>query len=124
MGNTAIGSASTLLMLRTIAIWNRNIFVVIPLILLSLGQWGILFHGVATVHSSWVAAAGGCVVTGTAQGFIELIYLYSELFVLSCIPFAFATLGICLFFYISFFRSWCSFLDTKNALCFFDSHVV
>jgi len=44
-GNSAIGSASTLLMLRTIAIWNRNLFVTIPLVVLSCGQWGILFHG-------------------------------------------------------------------------------
>lgn len=44
-GNSAIGSASTLLMLRTVAIWNRNLFVTVPLVILSLGQWAILFHG-------------------------------------------------------------------------------
>ena len=44
-GNSAIGAASTLLMLRVIAIWTRNLWVTIPLVVLSLGQWGILFHG-------------------------------------------------------------------------------
>ena len=68
-------------MLRTIAIWNRKLYIVVPLCLMSLGQWAILFHGVATVHSSWVAAAGGCVVESTSQVFIELIYLYSKLLV-------------------------------------------
>jgi hypothetical protein len=50
-GNGAIGSASTLLMLRTIAIWNRNLWVTIPLVILSLGQWAILLHGM--VWFSW-----------------------------------------------------------------------
>ena len=38
MGNTAIATASTLLMLRTIAIWSRNIYIVVPLVILSLGR--------------------------------------------------------------------------------------
>jgi hypothetical protein len=78
-GNTAIGTASTLLMFRTIAIWTKRIEVLVPLVALSLGQWGILFHGIATVRSLWVEAGGvgQCVVTGTQEVFIDLIYIYS-----------------------------------------------
>jgi len=47
-GNTAIGSASTLLMIRTIAIWSRKLVIVVPLLILSLGQWVILLYGVAS----------------------------------------------------------------------------
>lgn len=66
-------------MLRTIAVWNRNLFVTIPLIVTSLGQWGILFHGIATVKSSWNPVAQACVVDEVAPVFVELIYLYSAL---------------------------------------------
>jgi len=55
-GNSAIGAASTLLMLRVIAIWTRNLWITVPLVILSLGQWGILFHG--TECSSLVSLMG------------------------------------------------------------------
>lgn len=38
MGNTAIFTSSTLLMMRTIAIWSRNLYIVVPLVILSLGR--------------------------------------------------------------------------------------
>ncbi|KAF8332752.1 uncharacterized protein EI90DRAFT_2917914 [Cantharellus anzutake] len=75
-GNTAIGSASTLLMLRTIAIWSHKHAITIPLVVLSLGQWAILFH----VKSSWSEVSHACVVTGTKPAFIDLIYLYTMSF--------------------------------------------
>lgn len=102
-GNGAIGSASTLLMLRTIAIWNRNLFVTIPLVILSLGQWAILFHGtyalvlpstiypssspslfkpgMTTVRSAFYPDAHTCILTSTGDTnnlFLNLLYLYSE----------------------------------------------
>ncbi|KAG9043616.1 hypothetical protein FS837_009332 [Tulasnella sp. UAMH 9824] len=79
MGNIAIATASTLLMLRTIAIWSRNIMVVVPLVILALGQWGILLHGVITVHAVYSDVARSCVVTDTLPIFLDLIYVYSEL---------------------------------------------
>jgi len=42
-GYTTIGSASTLLMLRTIAVWKCAPLVTAPLVLLSLGQWAYFF---------------------------------------------------------------------------------
>lgn len=80
MGNFAIGSASTLLMLRTIAIYSKNLYVVVPLVVLSLAQWGILLHGISTVQATWVdlpTGGGSCVVTGAPQVFLQLLYIYS-----------------------------------------------
>lgn len=78
MGNTAVGGASTLLMLRVIAIWNRNLFVVVPLVTLSLGQWAILLHSVSTLRVHYVAEVGQCVVGEAPQIFLQVLYLYSE----------------------------------------------
>jgi hypothetical protein len=75
---TAVGSASTLLMLRTIAIWNRAPLVTAPLVVASLGQWGMLFHGSLTVRSSWSDVFGACVVDAVLPRAIEWGYLYSE----------------------------------------------
>ncbi|PAV20696.1 hypothetical protein PNOK_0332300 [Pyrrhoderma noxium] len=43
-GNMAILCASTSLMIRTIAIWERKLTVVVPLIILCLAHWGLLYH--------------------------------------------------------------------------------
>ncbi|KAG8954573.1 hypothetical protein FRC03_011421 [Tulasnella sp. 419] len=76
-GNIAIGSSSTLLMLRTFAIWSRNLYVIIPLTCLALGQWSILFYGVLTVRSNWAEEAHSCIVTGTYNLALNLIYIYT-----------------------------------------------
>ena len=67
-------------MLRTIAVWNRAPLLTGLLVVTSLGQWGILFHGIAMVRSSWSDATNACVVDEVPPVFVELIYLYSELF--------------------------------------------
>ncbi|KAG8920223.1 hypothetical protein FRC03_003923 [Tulasnella sp. 419] len=80
VGNTAIGGASSLLMLRTIAIWSENWHVIGPLVFLSLGQWGILMHGVTTVKAQWNEAANQCVINSTQPVFLRLIYIYTMSF--------------------------------------------
>jgi uncharacterized protein (DUF486 family) len=65
-------------MLRTFAIWNQNKLVVIPLVLLALGQWGIAFFAVTTVKAQFDVTAGACVVGGVTQLHLNLIYLYSK----------------------------------------------
>jgi len=76
-GFTTIGSASTLLMLRTIAVWNRVPLVTVPLVLASMGQWGLLLHGIVIVRSSWSDVARACVVNAAQPVFMEAIYLYT-----------------------------------------------
>jgi len=78
-GNTSIGSASTLLVLRTIAVWNHSLIVTVPLLIASLGQWGILFYAIAAVRSSWNDAAGACAVKSVSSLSLELVYLYTLL---------------------------------------------
>lgn len=65
-------------MLRTFAIWNQNKLVVIPLIVLALGQWGIAFFATTTVKAHYEDAAGACVVGGVSDLDLDIIYLYSE----------------------------------------------
>lgn len=76
-GNTAIGTATTCLMLRTIAVWDRRPIIVIPLVACSLGQWGILLHSVVTVRSAWVPAANACVVSDTSPTILRTLFFYT-----------------------------------------------
>jgi len=66
-------------MLRTIAVWNRAPFVTSSLVVVSLGQWGLLLHSITTVRSSWSDAIRTCAVNAVPPKFIKLNYLYSEL---------------------------------------------
>ncbi|QRW18053.1 hypothetical protein RhiXN_02977 [Rhizoctonia solani] len=80
LGNIAIGTTSNLLMFRAIAIWSRSIWIVVPLVLVALGHWAILFHGIIAVRATWNAAVGVCVVTGTSNIFLRLLYNYTMAF--------------------------------------------
>jgi len=66
-------------MLRTIAIWNRAPLVMVPLVIASLGQWGMLLRGGVTVRSRWSDPAGACVTDADHPRVIEGGYLCSEL---------------------------------------------
>jgi len=74
-----MGSASTLLMLRTIAVWNRSPRIAVPLILASMGQWGLLIHGIVTIRSHWSDVAGTCIVRTASPKFMEAIFMYCKL---------------------------------------------
>ena len=43
-GNTTIGASTSLLLVRTVAVWNRSPYVIAPMLLLSAGQWGLLYY--------------------------------------------------------------------------------
>jgi len=64
-------------MLRTIAVWNRVPFVTVPLVLASMGQWGLLLHGIVIIRSSWSDVARACVLSAVPPAFMEAIYLYT-----------------------------------------------
>jgi len=66
-------------MLRAFAVWNRSPYVVFPMVAVSLGQWGLLIHGIVTIRSHWSDAAKTCVVETVATGEMGAIYIYSEL---------------------------------------------
>jgi len=79
-GNFAVGCASTLLMLRMIAIWARNPYVMWPLVFINVGQWAILMHSAITVHAVWEPAAAQCVITAAPQIYLQLLYIYTMIF--------------------------------------------
>ncbi|KAG8871161.1 hypothetical protein FRB97_008929, partial [Tulasnella sp. 331] len=79
-GNVAIGTASTLLMLRTIAVWSRNRMIMYPFILLSLGQWAILLHSVVTVSAVWDDATMACSIKPSPTINLQVLYLYTMIF--------------------------------------------
>ncbi|KAL0949576.1 hypothetical protein HGRIS_009625 [Hohenbuehelia grisea] len=76
-GNMAILCASTSLMLRTIALWSKQMTVVVPLVTLSLGHWGILYRGMFLVKASWDPTVGGCVVTQTNPSLLNITFFYT-----------------------------------------------
>ncbi|KAG9104049.1 hypothetical protein FRC06_005946 [Ceratobasidium sp. 370] len=79
-GNIAIGTSSALLMLRVIAIWSRNRYILLGLLTIALGHWTILFLGVISVRSAWNPAANVCIVTGTSTTLLRLVYGYTMAF--------------------------------------------
>ena len=83
-GSAAIGTASTLLMLRTVAIWNKNWFVTIPLAVIAIGHWCILMYSVTSVRAVFIPEAKTCVVVATGNQHknltLNLLYLYSTCF--------------------------------------------
>lgn len=65
-------------MLRTIAIWKCLPFVTAPLVIASLGQWGLSFHSITIVRGAWDNGASECWGDITSPVIISLNYLYSE----------------------------------------------
>lgn len=77
-GITSVGAATSLLMLRTVALWPRKWIVLVPLGLISAGQWGIIFQGITAVKASYNPAIQSCEVEGVHGIFLDLVYLYSK----------------------------------------------
>ncbi|KAF8138211.1 hypothetical protein EV363DRAFT_1154043 [Boletus edulis] len=79
-GNTTIASASTSLMIRTLALWEWQRWVTITICILSLGQWGILIRGMNIVHAVWDESANACVVDHTNHLLLNLNYFCTMAF--------------------------------------------
>ncbi|KAG9032103.1 hypothetical protein FRB95_001880 [Tulasnella sp. JGI-2019a] len=92
-GNIAIGTASALLMLHTIAIWSRSRNIMYPLMALFLGQWAIIIYNAVTVSASWSSDANACVIKAAPMINLKLIYIYATFFDLTMLT---ATItGLC-----------------------------
>lgn len=78
-GNVAIGAASINLSIRTIAIWARKWYIVGPLVVIILGHWSLLLHGVV-LTSSWSAEASQCIITETSNTLLAATFIYSMSF--------------------------------------------
>ncbi|KAI0952431.1 hypothetical protein AcV7_008238 [Taiwanofungus camphoratus] len=73
-GNMAILCASTSLMLRTIAIWERQLKIAIPLMILCLAHWALLWRGMFVVNASYSPTSSSCVVTSTDHVFLNITF--------------------------------------------------
>jgi len=78
VGNSAIGLASINLSLRTMAVWSRRWYIVVPLVLIILGHWSLLLHGVL-LKATWLPGVG-CVITETDNKLLAVTFIYSMVF--------------------------------------------
>ncbi|KAJ7228855.1 hypothetical protein GGX14DRAFT_344925 [Mycena pura] len=76
-GNMAILCASTSLMLRTIALWERKRSVVISLGLLSLTHWILLYRTMFVVRAVWDSSLGMCVVASTNASLLNVTFFFT-----------------------------------------------
>jgi len=91
-GNVAIGAASINLSIRTIAVWSQNKWIILPIVAIILGHWGLLLRGITLVKAEWVPGSG-CVVTSTSNTILIAIYLYTMLFDLTVLVLTAVKLG-------------------------------
>ncbi|THH32791.1 hypothetical protein EUX98_g1388 [Antrodiella citrinella] len=77
-GNASIGLSSINLAIRTMAIWNMDRRIVIPLVLVILGHWSLILQGVL-LSAEWVDGAG-CLVTKTNNTILAATFIYSMCF--------------------------------------------
>jgi len=78
VGNAAIGLASINLSLRTMALWSQRWYIVVPLVLIILGHWSLLLHGIL-LKAAWVPGEG-CIITETNSTVLAATFIYSMVF--------------------------------------------
>ncbi|KAJ6629203.1 hypothetical protein B0H10DRAFT_30170 [Mycena sp. CBHHK59/15] len=76
-GNMAILCASTSLMLRTIALWERKRSVVIPLGFLASAHWILLYRTMFVVRAIWEPALKTCVVVSTNPSLLNVTFFFT-----------------------------------------------
>ncbi|KAF9051500.1 hypothetical protein BJ165DRAFT_1591447 [Panaeolus papilionaceus] len=77
-GNAAIGLASVNLSLRTMAVWSRKWYIVTPLVMIIVGHWSLLLHGIL-LKATWVPGQG-CVIIDTDSKLLAATFIYSMMF--------------------------------------------
>jgi len=74
----AILCASTTLLLRTIALWERRRSIIIVLGTLCLAHWTLLYRGMFLVVAQWEPSRGLCVVVKTDPSLLNMTFFFSE----------------------------------------------
>jgi hypothetical protein len=64
-------------MLRSIAIWQRNRWIILFFVVVGGGLWGIQMHGVTTVRATWGRESNTCNVDAVTGNYLSLVYLYT-----------------------------------------------
>ncbi|KAF8635442.1 hypothetical protein AX15_000425 [Amanita polypyramis BW_CC] len=78
-GNFSIGTASINLALRTMAIWSRKWYIVVPLVAVILGHWSLLLHGIQ-LSAVYVPQLRQCVITQTDNKILAATFIYTMSF--------------------------------------------
>jgi len=78
-GNASLGLASINLSLRTIAIWNQNMWIKIVLTAIILGHWALILQGVQ-LGSVWSPELNSCIITSTNTTILAATFTYSMCF--------------------------------------------
>ncbi|KAH9951797.1 hypothetical protein B0H21DRAFT_775945 [Amylocystis lapponica] len=73
-GNMSILCASTSLMLRTVALWERKLKVLLPLGFLSLAHWALLWRGMFVIKARYDATSDSCEVLYTNHIFLNISF--------------------------------------------------
>ncbi|XP_006459880.1 hypothetical protein AGABI2DRAFT_67334 [Agaricus bisporus var. bisporus H97] len=79
-GNMTILCASTSLMLRTIALWNRKKIIIATLTVLCLAHWGLLYRTMFIVVAEWDHKLGICTVTQTSPRLLNTTFFFTMAF--------------------------------------------
>ncbi|KAF9449909.1 hypothetical protein P691DRAFT_515225 [Macrolepiota fuliginosa MF-IS2] len=87
-GNMTILCASTSLMLRTIALWNRKKPVIAVLGVLCLAHWGLLYRTMFIVVAEWDPVLGVCAVTQTSPSLLNTTFFFTMGFDLTILIFS------------------------------------
>ena len=77
-GNMSILCASTSLMLRTIALWERRRSIVIVLGIPCLAHWALLYRTMFIVVAQWEPTSQTCVVVQTNPSLLNTTFFFSE----------------------------------------------
>ncbi|KAH6915143.1 hypothetical protein BKA70DRAFT_1420088 [Coprinopsis sp. MPI-PUGE-AT-0042] len=76
-GNMAILCASTCLMIRTIALWERRRVIIGILCALCFVHWGLLYRGMFVVIAQWDDDLHTCVVVETSPVFLNITFFFT-----------------------------------------------
>ena len=68
--------------IHRIAIWERKLTVVVPLIILCLAHWGLLYHGIIIVRAVWDPVSTQCIVNQTNSAILKFTFFASRSFII------------------------------------------
>ncbi|EIN08350.1 hypothetical protein PUNSTDRAFT_68830 [Punctularia strigosozonata HHB-11173 SS5] len=77
-GNAAVGFASINLSIRTMAVWAQRWYIVVPLVVIILGHWSLLLHGILLKAAYFPGQ--GCVITQTSNKLLAISFIYTMIF--------------------------------------------
>ncbi|KAI0370245.1 hypothetical protein BV20DRAFT_966875 [Pilatotrama ljubarskyi] len=73
-GNMSLMCASTTLLVRTVAVWERKLPIAIPLGLLCLALWALLWRGVFIMTAEYDPVGMACVVSTTKRAVLTVTF--------------------------------------------------